>query len=83
MVCSLKWLYKGSNQNHDPTVYFDIGVNGEEGGFTGSANAYSSGTFIPVALAGGHNYSPESWQFFAEFDPHNSVWNPLEEPSWW
>ncbi len=83
-------------ENHDPTVYFDIGaswgtqwwnfysigVYGEEGAFTGSANSHSSGTFIPVAIAGGRNYSPTSPEFYEEYFPHNSVWNPYQEPPW-
>jgi hypothetical protein len=85
-----------AHSQNDPTVYFDIGVSwgtkwwnfeeigmyGEEGAFTGSADSHSSGLFVPVALAGGHNYSPKSWKFFAQYSPHNSVWNPFQEPPW-
>ena len=81
---------------HDPIVYFelciswdtqwwhfyDIGAYGEEGAFIASADSHSSGLFVPVALARSHNYSPKSWKFFAQYSPHNSVWNPFQEPPW-
>jgi hypothetical protein len=79
--------------SHDATVYFDtgaswgtewynsyeIGVYGEEGAFTGTAQSHSSGIYIPLAEAGGKGPSYNS--LFA-MDPHSSVWNPFDEPPW-
>jgi len=82
-----------ASENHDPTVYFDlggswgtqwynfyeVGVYGEEGAFTGTADSGSSGIYIPLSIAFGRpvGYSPLSG-----FAPHIGVWNPNEEPPW-
>lgn len=82
-----------ASENHDPTVYFDlgaswgtkwynfydVGVYGEEGAFTGTADSGSSGVYIPVSIAFGDSadYPPLSG-----YAPHTGVWNPNEEPPW-
>jgi len=82
-----------ASENHDPTVYFDlgaswgtkwynfydVGIYGEEGAFTGTADSGSSGIYIPVSIAFGDSakYPPLSG-----YAPHTGVWNPNEEPPW-
>ncbi|WMT51034.1 MAG: hypothetical protein RE471_08650 [Ferroplasma sp.] len=81
-----------ADTQHDPTVYFDLGVSwdtqwwhfydigayGEEGAFTGSPDSHSSGVYVPLAIGGGKfGKNP----LFA-MAPHKSVWNPFEEPPW-
>lgn len=81
-----------ADTQHDPTVYFDLGVSwdtqwwhfydigayGEEGAFTGSASSHSSGVYVPLAIGGGKfGKNP----LFA-LVPHTSVWNTFEEPPW-
>ena len=81
-----------AHSNHDPTVYFDLGVSwgtkwwnfeeigvyGEEGAFTGSADSHSSGLFVPVEVAGGKG----GYNSLFDLTPHTSVWNPFQEPPW-
>ncbi len=88
-------LYTDAVSNHEPAIYLDlgtswgtqwynfyrIGVYGEEGAFTGIYNS-NHGTYVPIGITGGRNYSPNSPDFFAEYDPHSSVWNPYQEPPW-
>ncbi|HII82048.1 MAG TPA: hypothetical protein HA269_01950 [Ferroplasma sp.] len=86
-------VYLYALANHDPTFYFDtgtswgtawynfyqVGVYGEEGAFTGTAQSHSSGIYVPLAIAGGNGASYNS--ILAMF-PHSSVWNPFDEPLW-
>lgn len=52
--------------------FFDVGIYGEEGVFTGDYNS-NNGLFIPTVVSAGLPYS---------LSPHSNVWNPFAEPPW-
>jgi hypothetical protein len=83
-----------ASEHHDPTVYFDlgaswgtqwynfydVGVYGEEGAFTGTADSGSSGLYIPIVVDGPGSLSLKT--ITLSHLPHTGVWNPYEEPPW-